>query len=81
MTYKLRADTISDINILSNFLDVNIIETIKSKVYPDVAVVFESNKSLPELINLIREIEDSHVMYQTIQLEENYTGERNYELN
>ena len=34
-----------------------------------------------ELIEKMREVVDSHVMIQTLQPIEQYTGERNYKLN
>lgn len=43
---------------------------------PDFEVEFRSRMALKELKKLIAQIDDGHVMLETIELKENYTGER-----
>lgn len=47
---------------------------------PDVEFEFETELALDEIIMTLQDIDDSHVMYQTVQPIEKYTGERNYDL-
>jgi len=78
MLYKLRAECLQDV--------VNFIEKIhfnlfsfnikKDEKYPDVDFEFETDLVLDEIILNLKDIEDSHVMYQTVNLFKDYTGER-----
>lgn len=45
-------------------------------VGPDTEVVFESNLSIDALRIIAVGLEDCHVIEETLDLEENYTGER-----
>ncbi len=45
---------------------------------PDIVITMEIDASFDEIIEALRDVEDSHVMIQTLELEENYTGERDY---
>lgn len=48
--------------------------------FPDVDVTFESHLELNEIIELMKDIDDGHVMYQTVKPIDEYTGERDYDL-
>lgn len=83
MTYKFRAECEIDaeqfqeenVDVISD-LEINIIDVD----FPDVHVTFESELSLEEIIDRMIIIPDGHVMYQTVQPIEKYTGNRNYNL-
>jgi hypothetical protein len=45
---------------------------------PDVEFEFETDLALDEIIMCLKTIADSHVMYQTVNTLQDYTGERNY---
>lgn len=78
--YKLRAECSEDV---FNFINASggrimLFKLIKDdSVIPDVKFEFETSMELSEVIKILRGIDDSHVMYQTVQLKENYTGVRN----
>lgn len=86
MFYKFRAECLQDaisfkdktIGLTDNFKIIN--QDVDSISIPDVDVEFESELSLDEIIIKMREVFDSHVMIQTLNLIERYTGERNYYL-
>ena len=48
--------------------------------FPDRELIFSSYLSLEEIKNHIREVEDGHVMLQTVQPIEKYIGERDYNI-
>lgn len=84
MVYKFRAECLTDVRLFemqnkSNIKNVEIY-SVGGFNFPDVEVSFESELSLNQLIDQIKKLEDSHVMYQTIQPSNRYTGNRNYEL-
>jgi len=77
-TYKLRAEGLND---FMNFLGTGVYSNVKSYTvepigFPDVAVSFETNLSLSEIKAKLREVQDSHVMLETIKPIKEYTGER-----
>jgi len=82
MIYKLRAECLSDVvefirkeqNHLINF------NTQKDGIFPDYDLEFETELDLDQIILKLREIEDSHVMYQTVKPIAEYTGQRDYDL-
>lgn len=82
--YKLRAESSTDV---MNFLDVIYLKLISFSMmridhnFPnDVVLEFETELNLKEIISYLRDIEDSHVMYQTVKPIMEYTGERDYEM-
>lgn len=84
--YKFRAECQTDamkfFELLPSALNTAKIDSLDGETkFPDVIVLFECNLSLEDIRNLMREVEDSHVMLQTVALADNYTGERNYEIN
>lgn len=44
--------------------------------FPDLEVEFESPLDLKQIKSVIRKIVDGHVMLETVQLAQNYNGER-----
>lgn len=52
----------------------------KDEELPDVEFEFETELALDEIIMTLKDIDDSHVMYQTVQPIEKYNGERDYDL-
>lgn len=67
MKYKFRAKCMNDVCYVLYLLgdyDVNIKH---ESGYPDVTVELECNKTLDELMPLLRDIVDGHVMVETIE--------------
>ena len=54
---------------------INDLNGLKAYI-PDVTVSFASSLTLAEIKQALREIEDGHVMAQTVALAADYTGER-----
>lgn len=76
--YKLRAECLYDVNLFRRTIQVRNQKIEEVKNYPDCIFSFESPEDLPTLLEKISGIDgDVHVMYETLELEENYTGERN----
>lgn len=73
-TYKLRAECLHDVLQTMDFVDRFCIT--RDNGYPDVEFDFDSKLSLNEIKARLRGIEDGHVMLETVQLFEKYTGER-----
>lgn len=84
--FKLRAEGQCDADALMNALGDNYADfmveqaSIDGVPIPDVDIAILSPLSLDEIRDIIRTIPDSHVMLQTVQLEQDYTGERDYDL-
>ena len=78
--YKMRAECSSD---LGRFLmNVTVFSftadglTIEGLAVPDMEATFTSNLSLSQLRSEIAKIEDGHVMLESLNYAEEYTGER-----
>jgi len=82
MNYKLRAESTTDVvNFIKTAHELLINFKLESApLTPDVYFEFETDLSLDEIILILKEIEDSHVMYQTLNTLESFTGLRNYDL-
>ena len=79
--FKFRAECVTDVLQLRIRLRVDCLKTIMEiGQFPDTVVDLYTTMSLDEVKKEIRSIEDGHVMLQTIALEHDYTGERDYEL-
>lgn len=80
MLYKLRAECLQDIVKFINKIDYQLLSfnMKKDSEYPDVEFEFETNLTIEEIILALREIQDLHVMYQTVKRLPDYTGERDY---
>ena len=76
-TYKLRAECLND---FLKFKDRSLVQNIsiiqQNKKLPDIEVSFSSEQELSQLKNILKNMIDSHVMLETIELEINYTGVR-----
>jgi len=80
MKYKLRAECMADVVQFIEIADINNTSFKRKGMTPDVEFMFNTNMSLPQIIEKIKLISDSHVMYQTVQPIKYYTGKRNYNL-
>lgn len=76
--FKLRAECLIDLNVLINSSDI-INKEIK-KEYGEPTMVFETSLSIQQIRFLLETQDDTHVAIQTLALESEYTGERNYNL-
>lgn len=81
--YKLRSECLMDIvafvNVLLNLeggskIRIKAIDSISS--IPDMEMTFSTILSKSEIISLLSDIDDSHVMIETLQPIELYTGLR-----
>lgn len=80
--YKMRAECSQDVvnfinhahNILGSFI------MTKVDGYPDVDFYFETVMPIEEVIFELKRLKDTHVMYQTLNYSDKYTGERNYKI-
>jgi hypothetical protein len=79
MIYRFRAECFRDVAELIESLESYTI-TLQREKEPDVEVELQTSLDMEALRDLMRQIEDSHVMIQTLTLKEQYTGERNYDL-
>lgn len=76
MTYKLRAECFLDVfNFIVSFKPITY-KIIKDDVFPDVEFEFDSDCNIELVIDSINQLEDCHVMAQTIKPINEYTGER-----
>lgn len=48
--------------------------------YGEIEAVFSANISFVEIRDILRQIPDGHVMLQTVNRADRYTGERNYDV-
>ncbi len=74
-SYKMRAECQAD---LGRFLMVVAVRsfTTTASLLPDMDAEFTSPLSLDEIRKLMAEIEDGHVMLETVNYKDQYTGER-----
>lgn len=84
MRYKLRSECLSDVQKAIDAFNIQLktatITFIDSKNIPDCEFEFDTDLALDEIIMRLQDIEDSHVMYQTVKPIEKYTGERDFYL-
>jgi hypothetical protein len=79
--YKFRAECMHDVQELYNIVNfrdsvTNFIVTLDSVGLPDVDVSFTSTLSAEQICDLMDTIPDTHVAIESLDLAENYTGER-----
>jgi hypothetical protein len=82
MKYKFRAECEHDYKEFKKLIQKEIVNeeiTPLMAGFPDIVVEFDSSLVINELQNVLRKVEDGHVMLQTIALSENYTEKRNYD--
>jgi len=78
-TYQLRAECIEDVidflnttqSVLTSFTMIKPNDNL-----PDVVLIFQAKINLEEIKYTLREIQNNHVMYETVEYIENYTGKR-----
>lgn len=82
MKYKLRAECSNDVAqfIMKAHSQMTNFKMQKDEELPDVEFDFETELAIDEIIMTLQDIDDSHVMYQTVQPIDKYTGERDYNL-
>lgn len=83
--YKLRAECFADIVRFMNklrgeesvdVLSVNPVDGAES--YPERELLFTSRLRISTLRAILLDVDDCHVMFETLELENNYTGIRDY---
>ena len=78
--FKFRAECLQDIFAFIQGCQWHVsevkIETIDCG--PDVEMEFDTDLSIDELLPIIQQIEDGHVMADTLTTSKEYTGERTY---
>ena len=81
-TFKLRAECLEDIHNFLKFINNSHISEfiISQKLNSDIELEFKSVLLLKEIIEILKNIPDSHVMVQTVSELEFYNGIRNYAL-
>lgn len=82
MKYRLRAESSNDVSLFiqKTHWRMNSFSMLKYNKLPDIDFQFETDLKLEEIILILKDIEDSHVMYQTVKPIEEYTGDRDYNL-
>jgi hypothetical protein len=81
--YKLRAECRDDIKHFEGYAGNKISDIIIrhcDQHIPDHTIVFKSKLSIDALHKIIRKVSDGHIMLQTLNLKEKYTGKRNMDI-
>ena len=79
--YKFRAETINDIvDLLNNGISFSTITIKQDPEFPDVDVTVVSDLELEDFREELRNVPDGHVMVQTLNYADQYTGERDYDI-
>lgn len=79
--FKLRAECPIDVLKLRELIGNNCHKMVlELGTFPDTLVDLYTTMNLDEVRMEIRGIEDGHVMLQTLAIEKDYTGERDYEI-
>lgn len=74
--YTMRAECLQDIFEFMNAIHVKVLDF----EYDENIITFESVEDINYLIDILRTIDDAHVMYQTLQPSILFNNERNYDL-
>ena len=76
-TYKFRAECIHDVlRFMEKARFHYDVKITRKAAFPDVIVELATKECLSSITAIFKEISDSHVMLETIQLKNLYTGER-----
>jgi hypothetical protein len=75
--YKMRAECAADLGRFLAQVTVNTFAAERFENFPDMEASFTSPLTLEQIRMLIAQIEDGHVMLETVSLAKDYTGERN----
>jgi hypothetical protein len=80
--YRFRAKCQRDVNELCRLLTTEpyTITTQLTAGFTDVEAELVIGLSLEQLRDVIRQVEDGHVMVQTVARRQDYSGQRNYDL-
>ena len=80
--FKLRAECFQDVVEFINKVPKKVwqIKVEQEDFLPDMVFEFSSEMTLQEIILVLSKIQDGHVMMDTINPIEKYTGERRYGL-
>ena len=80
--YRFRAECQADVDELRRILGTKIdrITIVNSPPFPDIEVEVEVDLALEELRDTMRRVVDGHVMVQTVARDNEYTGERDYDI-
>ena len=80
--YRFRAECQHDVDQLCRLLktEPHTITTELTAGFPDVEAELVIGSSLEQMRDIMRHVEDGHVMVQTVARRQDYTGERNYDL-
>jgi hypothetical protein len=80
--YRFRAECEHDVDMLRALLgqQVKRIAKLNEAPFPDNEVEIHVALSLEELRDVMRKVEDGHVMVQTVAPRDIYTGERDYDI-
>lgn len=79
-SYKMRAECQHDIDVLlEKYKDFFDNTEVKETGFPDVVMSFTSTLSLNEIRYVLDTIPDGHVMFQSVNYADKYTGERYFE--
>ena len=84
MIYKFRAECQPDVDALTTLLGdklINLQAAIEDPAHPDLVCTIEvvPTLTLESLKNTMAKVEDGYIMYETVALTDQYTGERNFE--
>ena len=81
--YKCRAECYADIDAFIKVANKHITQWYCNRwvdddnnAMPDIEFTFSSDLSIEIMNSILNGLDDCHVMSQTLQLHENYTGER-----
>ena len=76
--FKLRAECLNDVLLLIKKMPKNVwgIKIIQWGPMPDVDFEFKSRKTKDEIMEILKKQVDSHVMMDTLEPFDQYTGER-----
>lgn len=80
MRYRFRAECVPDIGRLLSDRDFQFLYLEIECSLGDSVCSFSSSLSLDEVRNIMWRVVDGHVMAQSVAVAENYTGERDFDL-
>ena len=80
MNFKFRSECFHDILEFMKLHGEHIgkISIQRNESFPDCECTLSSNLDRGELLEKLRDVTDGHVMVETLEEEENYTGIRDY---
>jgi hypothetical protein len=78
--YSFRAECQHDVDTWVALIKTDCIDlqSQQDPIFPDVDCTFKSSLSLLQLRNSMMLVPDGHVMYETLNTTDQYTGERDY---